>query len=290
MRPKHFRAFLCLLVALAAGDARAQTRPATTQTAEPQFVRFVDDNRGGGTLEVAISRYQNPAGVTVDLVGAVHVGEPSYYAGLDERFNGYDTVLYEMVKPRGAPPPRKGMQFGGAISGLQQTMQKVLGLEYQLNAIDYTRPHFVNADLTWEDFERLRKERGEGMLALFLRAMANRAAREGPSDEPGGAEILGALTSDNPKRALKLVLSRSMRANAMELLDGPQGTVLIHDRNAAAIDVLQKTLEDESARTIAIFYGVAHMPDLDERLAELGFTLQSQEWVMAWDMRMDEAK
>ena len=44
-----------------------------------QWLRFVDDQKGGGKLEVATGTYKNDAGVTVHLVGAVHVGEKKYY-------------------------------------------------------------------------------------------------------------------------------------------------------------------------------------------------------------------
>ncbi|MDA1178761.1 MAG: hypothetical protein O2931_08195, partial [Planctomycetota bacterium] len=37
------------------------------------------------------------AGVRVDLVAAVHVGERSYYDVLNRRFADYDVVLYELV-------------------------------------------------------------------------------------------------------------------------------------------------------------------------------------------------
>ena len=50
------------------------------------------------------------AGHLVELA-ALHIADAEYYAGLDESFNHYDALLYEMVKPlepAGAMPPEAG--------------------------------------------------------------------------------------------------------------------------------------------------------------------------------------
>src|SRR4051812_16993226 len=65
----------------------------------PDFIRFVEDDKGGGRLEAAVVTYRNAKGVTVHLVSALHVGEKSYYEGLTKTFRGYDAVLYELIKP-----------------------------------------------------------------------------------------------------------------------------------------------------------------------------------------------
>src|SRR5947209_6854835 len=98
---------LCLALAVAvsfAGFVRAEdgakATPAATQPAGDvaKFMRFVDDSHGGGRLETAIATYRNDAGQTVRLVAAVHIGEKSYYEGLNDTFRSDDAVLYEMVK------------------------------------------------------------------------------------------------------------------------------------------------------------------------------------------------
>src|SRR5829696_561643 len=53
-------------------DAQLDTEPA-------QFIRFVDDDKGGGKLDVATATYKNDSGVTVHLVGVVHIGDKKYY-------------------------------------------------------------------------------------------------------------------------------------------------------------------------------------------------------------------
>ncbi|HSJ02427.1 MAG TPA: hypothetical protein VK956_08245, partial [Verrucomicrobium sp.] len=65
----------------------------TTQT---DFVRFVEDDTGA-RLQTGIATYRNKEGVTVDLVGAIHIADATYFEELNEAFKGYDAVLYEMV-------------------------------------------------------------------------------------------------------------------------------------------------------------------------------------------------
>jgi len=59
-----------------------------------QWMRFTEDNKGNGKLEVGVGTYKNDQGVTVHLVGAVHIGDKKYYEELNKDFEGYDALLY----------------------------------------------------------------------------------------------------------------------------------------------------------------------------------------------------
>ena len=66
----------------------------------PLFVRVDKDDSGEPrALQTAVATYEienGPfRGAKVDLIGAVHVGERSYYRELNRRFKDYDAVLYE---------------------------------------------------------------------------------------------------------------------------------------------------------------------------------------------------
>src|SRR5687767_12127019 len=89
-------------------------RPDKKQVEAQKFLRFKPDPAGGGTLETSIVRYANDEGDTVDLIGAVHVGDRAYYDLLNERFKNYDALLYEMVKPRDADMSQR--ESGGGLS------------------------------------------------------------------------------------------------------------------------------------------------------------------------------
>ncbi|HEX6637096.1 MAG TPA: hypothetical protein VF033_05525, partial [Steroidobacteraceae bacterium] len=67
----------------------------------PDYVRYTEDARAA-RLEVAIRSFTLPTGQRVDLVGAIHIADRSYYQDLNGRFAAYDAVLFELVgDPRG---------------------------------------------------------------------------------------------------------------------------------------------------------------------------------------------
>ena len=103
----------------------------------------------------------------VDLVGAVHLGSRQYYDTLDRLFTDYDAVLYELVAPDNARVPKPGRKPSGAIGSAQQGLTKMLGLEFQLDQIDYAARNFVHADLSPKEFDAAMAKRGESWWTMF---------------------------------------------------------------------------------------------------------------------------
>ena len=67
--------------------------------------------------------------------------------------------------------------------------------------------------------------------------------------------------------------------------EGENSTVLITERNKAALRVLEQTIA-EGKRDIGIFYGAGHMRGIQEAMVDrMGFKLTGIEWRVAWDMR-----
>lgn len=285
---------LVLCVTALAADPTGAAGPATlpaTQQAGTKFLRFVEGS-SRSELQAAEVTYRNADGVSVRLVSAVHIGEEAFYQSIAKRFAKDDAVLYEMVKPRGMPAPRPGQHSDHAVSQLQRFLKDKLNLAYQLDAIDYTRPNFVHADLDAETFEQLQSDRNESMASVMLQSMATALAN--PPPDAGGdsaTQLLTMLAQPDPERQMKLILAQqfdNVEAAAMGL-DGPNGSVILSERNKAAISVLNKTIAN-GKKQIAIFYGAAHMPDLARRIEQLGFKPVSTNWYMAWDVtiRKDE--
>jgi len=284
-RLMQFAALCC--VAVMALSAHAEEGKST------EFMRFVAEGDNGGTLESAIVRYCNVDGVAIDLVGAVHVADKEYFEKLNERFVGYDAVLYEMVKPEGTGVPQKGMQSNSPVSGFQRMLKNILELDFQLDTIDYTPANFVHADLTAEQFQQLQQDRGESLLALMLRAILNDIQRP----RANGAspltlqDLLAAAGAPDRGRQLKLLLApqfQDMEAMVAGFGDASGESVIITERNKAAMGVLKDQLA-QGKQNIAVFYGAAHFPDMEVRLKELGFEPASTEWMIAWDMRKEKS-
>ncbi len=90
-----------------------------------------------------------PAKVAVDLIGAVHVGEPQYYDQLNELFQEIRRrALRTGGAGRNACHPGQPRGNTNPVSFLQNVMKNVLKLEFQLDGIDYSRPNLVHADMS----------------------------------------------------------------------------------------------------------------------------------------------
>ena len=273
---------------------------------EVAFLRLVRDDAGGPvSLDTSIVRYRETAEtaaragrrepVEVDLVGAVHLGGKAYYDTLDRVFRGYDAVLYELVAPDNARVPKPGRKPAGAIGSAQQGLTKMLGLEFQLEQIDYGARNFVHADLSPKEFEAAMAKRGESWWSMFFKLMkegsarAERGAGKGAADV-GFGDLFGLLFGNDREVRLRRIMAEQF--TDMEVLTaafgGEEGSSLITDRNAAALDVLRDQI-GRGRRRIAIFYGAAHMDDFDERLRQdFGMEPFETDWLEAWDLRLPE--
>jgi hypothetical protein len=265
--------------------ARGAWAQAEKEAADTKFLRFVEDNDGGGKLETAVAHFVNDKGQAVDLVAAVHVGEPKYYAALDKRFAGYDALLYEMVKPKGMGAPEPGHRSDSMISAFQMMLKDVLELEFQLDGVNYRAKNFVHADLDAETFARLQDERGESILTLMLRSMLDAMARPQEGPEITLTELIVAFTSPDRARHLKMMLGRQFEDLEKQVagFEGPKGSVIVGERNKRCMEVVKEQLA-KGQKKLGVFYGAAHMPDLEKQLKGMGFKRTSTEWLTAWDM------
>jgi hypothetical protein len=177
------------------------------------------------------------------------------------------------------------------VSQLQIGLKSLLNLEFQIDAVDYRRTNFVHADLDPAAFEKLQRERGETILGLMLRAVFEEQARQtaGQGNVLDGFQLLAALLSPNRAHALKLLLGRQMAdledvvAGIDRSADG-KGSVLLSARNEHAVRVLVEQI-GRGRRSLGVFYGAGHMPDLKTRLEALGFRETQSEWLTAWNIR-----
>jgi hypothetical protein len=294
---------LLLVACLSMAAAPAAHGQAVAERVE--FLRLSRDDAGKPvSLDTSIVSYAEPAAAArragrreplqIDLVAVVHVGSRGYYETLNRLFTDYDSVLYELVAPPNARVPKPGRRPAGMIGSAQQGLKQMLGLDFQLERIDYDRPNFVHADLSPKEFDAAMARRGESWWTMFSRLMREGMARAekgeaGPAGEIGFGEMLGILFGAGPERQLKLRRLMAEQFSDMEVLTsafgGEDGSTLITDRNAAAMEVLQERVA-AGDRTIAIFYGAAHMDDFDARLRE-EFSAQPGDatWLEAWDLR-----
>lgn len=288
--PRRVRALVLAMLLAAYLPVRAAEEKQAAPEAQ-KFLRFVEDGKDGGKLEVAVATYKNDQGVKVQLIGAVHIADPGYYESLNKLFEGYDALLYEMVKPKDMGAPGRGGAQANGISFvhiLQKGLKTFLDLDYQLDGIDYTRKNFVHADLTAEEFNRMQDERGESIFGLMLQQMMKELMKgdNGKTQDLDPMQLLAALSSEDGARQLKLILAKQFE-NMDEMvagLEGPNGSVLVTERNKAALKVLKEQMA-LGKKNLGIFYGAAHMKDMEKRMMdEMGFKRTGVEWRVAWDL------
>jgi hypothetical protein len=295
----------------------------TAKTGQPavdarDYVRYVGDNLRG-KLETAVVTMKNAAGVQVDLIGAVHIADANYYKLLTDIFKGYETLLFELVdgqslkdsvesEPKGksrtvtASEPADSEDDSAsekdsnpAFTVLRLMMQGLgtyLRLQYQTDGIDYHTKNFVHADVSLEEFQRLQAEKGESFATIFQKALEAEFKRGKKRDEePTGGQMLLALLGDSS--GIKIAMARMLgKAESLshDLGFGPD-SVIVGERNRVALEVFDRQVK-AGRKNMGIFYGAAHLPDMENRLEQRGYRRTGERWVTAWDIkpRIDEKK
>ncbi|CAN7038044.1 hypothetical protein IGI04_005034 [Brassica rapa subsp. trilocularis] len=308
-----------------------------------RFKRRSDDgDNGSSELQTAIVSYKkrfpwillNPF-LQVDLVSTIHIADKEYFTALQKELEPYDSILYEMVtskeslenrrNPIAAKRLKTSRSRGFSILGLiQRQMARVLALDFQLDCLNYEAKNWYHADLDFETFTLLQKEKGESFYS-FARDMTIRSTKAmiQPALVTEGLDtwrskllwvsrvfpmpLVGLFlivafcadfenqTEDYPElealsrldigAAMKVFLAKRLTS---ELTQGTseieEKSVIIGERNRAATEALKRAIEQGSKR-VAILYGGGHMPDLGRRLRE-EFDLVPSEvrWVTAWSI------
>ena len=287
---------LCVFWLLAVGGlAIAQADEGAATPAAPQrFIKIerdADDNPLA--LQTAIVRFESDApernGVAVDLIGAVHVGERGYYETLNKAFEDYDVVLYELVAPPGTRVPKGGKKSNHPVGALQNGLKDLLGLEHQLEYVDYQKENLVHADMSPDDFSKSMDARGESFWAMFFRMMGEGISKQAKYQSQGKSfdmDLLMALFDKDRAPRLKRIMAEQFEdlEATMSAFNGPDGSTIITERNKVALEGLRAQLAN-GKKHVAIFYGAGHLPDMAERLIkDFSFKRTGERWLTAWNL------
>lgn len=173
---------------------------------------------------------------------------------------------------------------------LQQQLADALGLEFQLNAIDSSKPNWRNSDMAADEVEARIAAAGGDADALF-------SMLDGSSmmSKLAGMVLMFVKASPQMAATTKLMLLEAM-TNADKIGEdaapgakGPMAQmnammkVIVKDRNVVVLDDLKKIIADEPGiKSVAIFYGAGHMKDLEQHLVtDLGYKFDSEQWFPA---------
>jgi hypothetical protein len=319
-RTIHLRAKRCAIwmaaVVLVVSQAFSAIAVAETATAAPKvnpkedvakdpkigqdWVRMQYDGTGEVLgMQTAIVRYKaaTPSNgksgppLQVDLIGAVHIADVAYYKQLNEQFKQYDALLYELVAPEGTVVERgRGTSNAHPIGAMQNVFKDLLQLDHQLEIVDYTKPNFVHADMSPDDFKKAMEERNETFLQMYFRLIGQAMAHQNELATKGQTtndfELITALFAEDRPRRLKIILAKQLSEmeSLMVSFGGENGSVIITDRNKKALEVLKQKIA-KGDKKIGIFYGAGHLSDMDKRLRkDFGLKPVSETWLTAWDL------
>ena len=266
----------------------------------PLFLRVKESQEGiPEALECAVVSYRiasGPyAGAVVDLIGAVHIGEKSYYQRLNSMFKEYEALLYELVaESTDKPQPNARRRSGGnPISSIQTGMKDALKLSFQLEEVDYRAKNFVHADMNPGEFSEDMAKRNDGFVSMMARLMGAGFALQGSRKaNDNQAEMTAAMLSRDPLRMRRAMAKQfeSLDNQMVGIADKDGKSTLLTERNAKAFSVLEEQLK-AGKRKLGVFYGAGHFPDMHERLLkDFGAELVETDWLEAWNLRSDAVK
>jgi hypothetical protein len=172
---------------------------------------------------------------------------------------------------------------------MQVGMKDALNLTFQLDEVDYQAKNFVHADMTPEEFAADMERRKDGFLAMFARVLGSSIAAQGTPQMAGAdAKMLAALMSKNRPVALRRVMAEqfeSMDVQLSGLADSQGQSTLLTERNRKAMEVLRDQLK-QGKRRLGIFYGAAHLKDMDDRLIKDFAAVRGDvTWLDAWRLQ-----
>lgn len=266
---------------------------ANTLEGPTDFVRIRHDaNHQPVSFETATVTYlrANTDGseTRVDLIGVVHIGSKSYYDALNKLFEQYDALLYELVAPEGTRVPAGGRQSSGAdpLSGLQNGMKEMLGLQFQLDHIDYQRDNFVHADMSPEEFMESMSKNDESFAKTFFKMLGSSMAIQGSKSSMDESDLFMAMFSRDREMKMRRAMAKQLSGAdlAMVAFNGKDGSTIINHRNGKCFEILDREIA-KGRTNLGVFYGAGHLADMEERLLKKGFKRSGDPlWYVAWPL------
>ncbi|KAJ0089990.1 hypothetical protein Patl1_13245 [Pistacia atlantica] len=267
------------------------------------FMRFKRGSRkGSAQLQTAVVSYKKkfpwsllPPFLQVDLVSTIHIADKEYFETLQKELEDYDGILYEMVASRESLENRRNPADTKKLRNLDYETFKLLQLEKGESFFTFARDMTLKSTKAMvqpsipEDLGPWRSKllwasRVLPMPLVGLLIIGSVCTDVG--SQPSEYPELEALSRLDFGAAMKVFLAKRLTSEFTQVTaDVEESSVIIGERNRAAIEALRRAI-DEGHSKIAILYGGGHMPDLSRRLREEFDLFPSQvQWITAWSIR-----
>lgn len=228
------------------------------------------------TFQVASKSFVSSTGngPKVTLLGVIHIADEKYYGEIQNILNKADLVLYEgigtqeendEVKKNCPEISKKG------INSQHENTARKLRLVFQQKIIKQG-DNFVHADAS---LMSLLDERGIAINKPLCERLRKQYVTDPFEDD---SEI-------TPNRhQLAFILTKNLSHERNEFTTKDVETILFF-RNGIVIEALKKHLPLYTPdQEIVIFYGAGHMPDIENSLKDLDYSLNETRWFSAFEL------
>jgi hypothetical protein len=276
-------------------QSRAPIEPAS-------YARVMETPSGVLQLEIPARRFspRNGRGPDIWLTGVIHIGDAAYYQALQKHLDAQALVLFEGVGgeslKRGPGSKNQDTNEGETESGfaLQSQMAHALGLEFQLETIEYNRPNFRNSDLSVEEIAALMARSDSDVqtgaawnFEQLMKMMEGQSAWSGLVQL--GFSLIGGQKRFQSLTKVMFIQTLGDLGGDIQTLGGMPPAmrelmrVLVEERNHKVMKDLRGELRrHKSDESISIFYGAGHMTDLERRLQrDLNYEPREEIWFAA---------
>jgi hypothetical protein len=311
--------FLLLLTCLVS-CLRAEPEAVEVAAEAPEFIR-VEESETATRLQTAVVRFTKGE-ASVELVGAIHIADKKYYEALNQRFEGYEALLYEGIggdQPAAAPaeleqipageppaveepaepeaaeeapveevpvediPAAKVPAAKGKLDGLHTAYES--GAKWLGLAYQMKEVDYRKANFVHADLsmaEFTALQKERGESLIGFVLKSGLKKTDKPVKEPSSLKLLVSLVRGD-KDGLKRELVHTLGAGDDQVAALAGDNVIIGDRNAKCLAVLDREVL-AGKKKLGIFYGAAHFPDMEKRLVAGGWTKTGDEWMTAWEI------
>ena len=301
----RFYSCLCLLLSVSVRVTIYATEP-------EDYIRINKTPAGEVQLQVAVREFtptdKSPKNApTVSLVGVAHIGDKAYYQGIQTYLAGQDYVLFEGVGFYSTRKERLKRKSGAGNFGKaaaeqspQYKIAKSLGLSYQLMEIDYNQDNLYNSDLSLAEFMEY-FQHGNPNSLITGDPQKDREAQQFMAMMAGTSIVANVMQGilqffgKSPKfqGVAKLVLIETLGQLGNEMSNPknlPESVsdlmkMIITKRNRIVLQDLKAFLREKEMDSISIFYGAAHMMDLEKKIIQNhGYKPSKNQWMTCFSV------
>lgn len=183
-------------------------------------------------------------------------------------------------------PPERRAPSTAAEDGLQGALARALGLSFQLTAVDYDRRHWELADMSEREFLEAIGDPDDGSVPMVQALTGAGATANLARGALALLRVADGMSGGRLRESIKLLLIEVLAATSERTLARGLPPRLVEVILVRRNDVAMEELRDRLARrerpaSVAVFYGAAHMPDLEQRLLGEGWRRVAEEWFPA---------